>query len=231
MAVQQRSPVDAPTASPGDDPAGPVGTPSGERRSQVERRTEAETALLDAAMRLFARQGVEATSLAAIGEEAGYSRGLANHHFGSRAALVERLARRGQRRFARGVEHLDGPAVDTVVALADTYLSLFQDPSDDVRAFFVMRGGAIPHDAPLRAVYAADDRRFRGGIERLVKAGQEKGQVNPAVDAAAFATMLVGLLRGVASQRLMDPDAFDLAAVRSGTRVFIESALVPRSRD
>lgn len=196
-----------------------------ERRSQTERRNEAETALLDAAMRLFARQGIESTSLAAIGEEAGYSRGLANHHFGSRAALVERLARRGQRRFARGVEHLDTPTIHTIVAIADTYLALFDDPSDDVRAFFVMRGGAIPHDAPLRAVYAADDRRFRGGIEQLVHRGQESESIRADADPHAFATLLVGLLRGVASQCLMDPSAVDLDSVRASTRTLIESML------
>jgi AcrR family transcriptional regulator len=200
---------------------------SSPRRSQVERRSEAETALLDAAMRLFARQGVEATSLAAIGDEAGYSRGLANHHFGSRAALVEQLARRGQRRFARGVEHIEGSAIDTVVAVADTYLSLFDDPTADVRAFFVMRGGAIPLDAPLRATYAADDRRFRGGIERVIRAGQAKGTVNADVDPAAFAAMVVGMLRGVASQCLMDADAVDLDTVRATTRALITATLTP----
>ncbi len=198
-----------------------------ERRSQSERRGEAETALLDAAMRLFARQGVEATSLAAIGDEAGYSRGLANHHFGSRAALVEQLARRGQRRFAKGVEHLQAPTVDTVVAVADTYLALFDDPNDDVRAFFVMRGGAIPLDAPLRSIYAADDRRFRAGMERVIRRGQEAGTIRPDIDAAAFSALLVGLLRGVASQCLMDADAVDLATVRSTTRAVIVSALTP----
>lgn len=37
--------------------------------------------------------------MADIGEEAGYSRGLANHHFGSRSELVERLTRRAQASF------------------------------------------------------------------------------------------------------------------------------------
>src|SRR6516164_343564 len=69
------------------------------RRTQAERRSEAEQGLLDAALRLFARKGVETTTLAEIGDAAGYSRGLANHHFGSKAALVERLAERSRARF------------------------------------------------------------------------------------------------------------------------------------
>src|SRR5438309_10505933 len=69
------------------------------RRAQAERRAEAEQGLLDAALRLFDKKGVEGTPLAEIGDAAGYSRGLANHHFGSKAALVERLAERSRARF------------------------------------------------------------------------------------------------------------------------------------
>lgn len=46
--------------------------------------------------------------MADIGEEAGYSRGLANHHFGSRAELVDRLVRRTQSDFLAGLEAIGG---------------------------------------------------------------------------------------------------------------------------
>lgn len=199
-----------------------------ERRTQAERRTEAERALLDAAMGLFARHGVEATSLADIGEEAGYSRGLVNHHFGSRAALVERLARRGQRRFVRAVEDLDDePGPEQVAAVADTYLGLFEHPTDDLRAFFVMRGTAVPSEATLRSTYAEDDERVRRNFERLITAGQRAGSITTAVDAAAFATMLIGMLRGVGTQILIAPDAVELASVRSQVRSLVLTTLSP----
>src|SRR5262245_31645311 len=69
-----------------------------QRRTQVERRHESEEALLDAAADLVAERGVERASLASIGTRAGASRGLPNHHFGSKDALVARLARRAQNR-------------------------------------------------------------------------------------------------------------------------------------
>jgi AcrR family transcriptional regulator len=215
VAVQQQS-----TASVGDAPP---------RRSQADRRAEAERALLDAAMRLFAERGVEGTSLADIGEAAGYSRGLANHHFGSRAGLVERLARRGVRRFVRALEagERPTPGPDAVLAFAEAYLALFDPPGDDVRAFFVMRGTALPHDAPLREVFAADDRRVRHDLVRLVEAGRRAGTVADDVDAEAFATMLIGMLRGVGTQCLLDPDAVDLDRIRRRTRAFVHAALAP----
>ena len=66
------------------------------RRTQAERRGESEEALLDAAANLIAERGVERASLASIGERAGTSRGLPTHHFGSKDALVARLASRVQ---------------------------------------------------------------------------------------------------------------------------------------
>ena len=93
------------------------------RRRQVERRAEAEQGLLAAAVRLFAARGIDQTSLADIGEEAGFSRGLVNHHFGTKAALVERLAEQTQRRFGEGLPSSgDVDGIDTLVAIADAYL-------------------------------------------------------------------------------------------------------------
>ena len=81
----------AASADKAGTPASPV------RRTQQERSSQAEKALMDAAAELFARHGVDQTSLADVGQAAGYSRGLVNHHFGTKATLVERLARHQRR--------------------------------------------------------------------------------------------------------------------------------------
>ena len=125
-------------------------------------------------MRLFAARGIDQTSLADIGEEAGFSRGLVNHHFGTKAALVERLAEQTQRRF---IEKLpasdDADGIDTLVAIADAYLRTASKATAEGRAFFVMWGAALPDEAPLRSVVVTDDRRFRRAIEELVVAAQQ----------------------------------------------------------
>ena len=58
---------------------------------------------------LIAELGVEQASLARIGQSAGASSGLASHHFGSKDALVARLARQSQDRVveATGVRWSD----------------------------------------------------------------------------------------------------------------------------
>lgn len=61
------------------------------RRTQAERREEARQRVLQAATALVAIHGSRAVSLAAVGEAAGYSRGIVHHHFGSKAQLLEEL--------------------------------------------------------------------------------------------------------------------------------------------
>jgi AcrR family transcriptional regulator len=71
-------------------------TEVGTRRTQVERRLESERALLGAAAEVIAERGITGASLTVIGERAGTSRGLPTHHFGSKDALVARVAARAQ---------------------------------------------------------------------------------------------------------------------------------------
>jgi AcrR family transcriptional regulator len=62
-------------------------------------RVDVPAAILDAAFRIVAERGVRAVTTAAVGELAGYSRGIVNHQFGSRDGLMIRLAETAQARF------------------------------------------------------------------------------------------------------------------------------------
>ncbi|MEV6218305.1 TetR/AcrR family transcriptional regulator [Nocardia sp. NPDC051833] len=204
------------------------------RRTQQERTAQAEQALLDAAAALFARRGVDRTSLADVGLEAGYSRGLVNHHFGSKAALIDRLAHDIQARFVAGIvtkmTESGDDAVETLVGLVQDYLSALVSEPDAGRAFFVMWSSAIPDEATLRSIFAADDALFRLGVETVVRAGQAEATVDSALDPAATAVTLVGMLRGVGAQYLIAPDAVALtAAIEAGQR-FVRHSLSPTTQ-
>ncbi len=215
-----------PDVSSPESAAATAATP---RRTQRERSFQAEQALLDAASTLFARRGVDQTSLADVGELAGYSRGLANHHFGSKATLVEELAKRIQGQFVDGLTaHGEvEDAVEALVELVGTYLATIERHREVARAFFVMWGAAIPADAALRPVFAADDAEFRRAVEATLRAGQADGTVDGAVDPSAGAAALVGMLRGVVAQHLVDPDAVDLSAATQACRHFVRASFAP----
>lgn len=196
------------------------------RRTQAERREGAERGLLDAAARLFARRGIDNTSLAEIGEEAGYSRGLVNHHFGSKATLVERLAARAQRAFLETFHPRScADEVHALFAIVDDYLDRVAEGTAGSHAFFVMWGAAFPEDSALREIFTADDRRFRKGVEALVRAGQKARSIHAKVDPKGFAVAFVALMRGIGAQFCVDPTGVDLAASRKAAVAFIHGAL------
>ncbi|MBF6451167.1 TetR family transcriptional regulator [Nocardia elegans] len=203
------------------------------RRTQQERAVQAEQALLDAAASLFAQRGVDQTSLGDVGEVAGYSRGLAYHHFGSKAALVDQLARRMRAQFFVDVEcflHIDGAETDVVGALTDMveeYIATIARNVESSRAFFAVWSAAIPSDAALRTAFANDDAKFRTAIESALRAGQAHGCVEGNVDPAATAVVVVGLLRGITAQYLMCSEAVDLSAAVRTVQWFLRRCLTP----
>ena len=65
------------------------------RLTQAERREQTREQVLDAAARVFAKRGFHATSLDAIAEEAGFSRGAVYYNFADKEELfLELLDRR-----------------------------------------------------------------------------------------------------------------------------------------
>jgi AcrR family transcriptional regulator len=203
---------------------------AGQRRTQVQRRAHAEDALLDSAAKLFARLGVEQTSLAQVGAEAGYSRGLVNHHFGSKAVLVQRLVERSQHDFVSNLTETDGTEVDTAVTMARSYLSVAGRESTDTRAHYVMWGAALPQEADLRASVAAGDAQFRLGVKSLVRLGQKRRTIAAGVDPDGVAAVVVGMLRGTVAQFLIDPDDVDLAVAADTCEQFLRATLTPQTK-
>ena len=197
------------------------------RRTQADRRHEAERALLDAAAELFAEQGVTQTSLAQIGERAGYSRGLANHHFGSKDALVDRLARRAQERFFHAMAEVDAATGrDGIVRMVEAYLSHFEEPTAEGRSLLVMWGATFPGRSSV-AGFVEADQRARDAVAAWVVRGQEDGSVSSEVEPAGFAVALLGLVRGVAAQQLAEPAAIDTHRLRAQCRRLVERGLGP----
>ena len=129
------------------------------RRTQAERRSESEEAVLQAAAELIAQYGVERASLARIGLQAGVSRGLPTHHFGSKDALVARLALRVQERVVAMSSQLlqerertggaAATAMEAILAVLDSYLELFTKPTAEAKALIVMWGATFPADASI----------------------------------------------------------------------------------
>ncbi|MFB7719948.1 TetR family transcriptional regulator C-terminal domain-containing protein [Nocardia sp. NPDC056100] len=123
------------------------------------------------------------------------------------------------------VEQSDADMVEILADLVQDYLEAIVRYADTSRAFFVMWGAAIPSEAALGPIFAADDARFRHGAETLLRAGRTNGTVAPDIDPAAAAVAVIGMVRGIAAQYLIAPDAFDLPAAAHACRTFVKRTL------
>lgn len=184
-----------------------------ERRTQEARRGEAERKLVAAAAELVGEIGPSRVTLANVGERAGYSRGLATHHFGSKGALMQRLVETVTQQFREAVVDSSGAPLDELFKLIDVYLDVMSDMRPANRARLVLWADAVstPSD-DIRPAMVGADRQFREEIEMRLQRAMTEGRI-ATVNARGLATVIVAMLRGVALQALIDDDV-DVAAAR-----------------
>ena len=192
------------------------------RRTQAQRRAETERRVLEAAKEVIAQRGVGAVTLAAVGARAGYSRGIVTHHFGSRGALMETLARSLQDLVPAAPAEL--PGRERVLAQVDLYLATLQRRPRDTRVFSMLWAEAIAGDPDLRPIFAERDADFRSGFARSLGGAIDDGTATGA-GAEAAAVAIVALLRGVGLQLVLMDRPPDFAALRREVARLLDTGL------
>jgi AcrR family transcriptional regulator len=187
-----------------------------ERRTQEERRGEAERRLIEAAATMVSEAGPARITLANVGERAGYSRGLASHHFGSKRALMQRLVESVTYQFREALfdQQESSDALGELGTLIDVYFDVVSDLQPINRARLVLWADAVANPSDdVRPAMVNADQEFREEIEKRLRQAIVTGQVPDTVNAHGLATVIIAMLRGVALQSLIDDDT-DLAAAR-----------------
>ncbi|MGQ7819291.1 TetR/AcrR family transcriptional regulator [Metapseudomonas furukawaii] len=187
------------------------------RRTQTERRVEAEGRLLLAARQIVARKGWVGMTLAEVGEEAGYSRGLAAHHFGNKAGLLRALAAFVNGNFMALVEAelpRRRPGLDALLGFVSVYLGREDGDWTNTRALLALMAEAVTEDSDTREILAEYNRTVQAHLAEQVRHGIANGDIRPGVEPLATATLLLAALRGAMLQYLLAPGIADLAAVQ-----------------
>lgn len=188
---------------------------------QAERSNRSTHALLDAAAELVAEGGLGAMTFAAIGERAGYSRGLVSARFGTKAGLVDALIRRVWRRLgAAGVVPMShtSPAMASLLGLVDGLSRVAADHERDLRALSALVHQAASADPELRDRMMTFSEQMRVEIRRALERGMDDGSVRRDIDPRREAVAVVAVLNGVAYQWLLDAGRIDVAAAYATVR-------------
>jgi len=183
--------------------------------------------LLEASAELIVERGLELTSLADIGRRAGASHAAVNHRFGSKDELVDRLIEEAGEHYAATarVRLRDLTGIDALMELCAMYLDLVDGPDPIGRVHVVLWSEAVAHAAERRAAHLDWDRRLRDFIETLIQDAIAEGTVDAQLPVAEAAVSIVGTLRGIAMQLLLDPDQTDLAQAQAAFEVMARDAL------
>jgi AcrR family transcriptional regulator len=198
--------------------------PRVQRRTQAERVAESDRRMLEAAMRLIAQRGYSQTTLEAIGVEAGYSRGLVQHRFGSKdkllEALINKVADDHRERLLPRLRGLSG--IEALECEVDSYLEGVDTPSVNSRAFFVLMLESIGPAPHVRAAFADISLRWHEALAGQIRKGQQKGQIRADADPAMEAQLLIAAVRGLRLQSMLAPEtsniALPLAALKQDLR-------------
>jgi AcrR family transcriptional regulator len=188
------------------------------RRTQAERTDEARTALIDAAIALIAERGLAGVTLSDVGAKAGYSRGLAVYHFGSKSGLilavfdhVRDLGGQTMQRFAK-------PAASGVERL----LSLFDAIADSAAGApllyrattALLIDGAMSPEAEIRSRTQVAETQALTVLTGLVDSADLPGTV----DRAALARLMLNAIYGVQMRAFLMGDQLDVRAEMQGLR-------------
>ncbi len=191
----------------------PAAENSAQTRTQAERTARAESSMILAAIELLNSVGIQGTTLVAIGERSGYSRGLATHHFGSKSGLLRTVLKRMTAVWAaKLVRSLDGKTGLQALTIAiDTHLEhVFRHP-DYLRAMNILWGAALDPASEFKPNVAEFMRIQRESVAAWVKGGQASGEIRLDVDAGRIAEQFYGTLIGLNNQWLVSPE-IDLRA-------------------
>lgn len=207
----------------------PQVTPQKEvRRTQVERKQEAEKRIIESAISIMAEKGLNGLTLAAAGEGAGYSRGIAGHHFGKKdellVAMVQYITEQFSSDLIKRMHHKSGLAM--LQEIIKEYFSRAKKGASTTRAFHILLTEGVCNPA-LRAPMAEVNAKGVKGIAFHLRSGIDKGEIRSDIDAKAQALIIISSLRGITAQWLVDNQRISHAAVQKEFLANVLRSLVP----
>lgn len=200
-------------------------------QNKQQQRTERSTnALLQAASELIVEGGFDALTFAAIGDRAGYSRGLVTARFGSKDGLVEALIDRivttwNTRNVLPQTRGLSGR--DALVRVVDAIRRQAERDPSGLRVLYAMAFEAIGPHEELRLRMVKLHEGMRADFATLIRRGLEDGSIPAGTPADREAELVIAGLRGIGFQWLLEPSAFDPLPALAYLRDTTEERLTP----
>lgn len=189
-----------------------MATDAGITRKQ-EQSAASRARLIAAASELFAERGYNNTSMQAIGEAAGISRGSISWHFGSKEGLLWAVVEESFGRWEGGTlvaDVGDATGLEAIRRGIASHQRFITGQDAAQRLFFVLLFEALGTRGDLQPRFAALYEALRDRTEEWVAGGLARGEIRTDLAPRLIVTTLIAALGGLAYQELVDPGRIDL---------------------
>lgn len=184
------------------------------RPSKVERRR----CILEAARRVFVRQGYAATRMSDVAAQAGVGKGTLYEYFRGKEDLFETLVVVVARESLESLT-VRGLPEDPRRALAEAIAYIVQvalgENLDLYRLFFDFWGVAASHRADAQRHLREVEAHFAEFVVELVRRGQAEGVFRPEIDSLQFVNVFSAAVDGLSLRMVILGEKVDLRAYTS----------------
>ena len=154
--------------------------------------------ILDAAVRVFSRYGIDGASMAQVAEAAEISKATIYHYFASKEALIEALVKRtfdaDQADFL-ALAQMDAPAIERLMAYVGELASLLTQD----HLFFPMYAEYMAMSTRMPSIHAVIKgyyNRYIAIITQIIEQGRARGELALTHSPEVYALALVASIEG-----------------------------------
>jgi AcrR family transcriptional regulator len=180
-------------------------------RKQHERSAESAKRLLDATIALISEKGSEKTTVAEIGERAGYSRAMVRHRYGSKEELLEALMDSEFK--AKLLQPATGKhaGLDRAMMQIDLMRQQAKKDPELLRAFFILCFEAVGPVPALGQWMRNWFDAYRDAVANALSAGQRDGSVRAKLNVKEEAQNVIVFGAGLGYCWTLAPKSMDFA--------------------
>jgi AcrR family transcriptional regulator len=174
-------------------------------------REQTQKSLLEAALKVFAKQGYHASSMAEIAKKAGVSKGLAYHYFSSKEELLVSIAELRLQQYlplSVGLKEIVEPEA-RLKFLINFVLDELVKKTDELRFYnslYLHADGVSAIGKAMKKYRSQFEQQFKLE-EKLLK---DLGFANPKLEAI----FLRSTLQGICLEYMLEPDSYPLQQIK-----------------
>lgn len=197
------------------------------RRRQADRSSQAIEALRTTALDMILEGGISSLNLGAVGDQAGYSRGIVHYYFGSKEALLANILETLTLTSEATFQQFTPRGVNGILAVIDNVAASIRKQPQGVLARVMLLNEAAASNSPrLNELAIRYNETVRDAFEQWIRQEDKALLDGLGMSSDQLAVMLLALIRGIHEQWLAERTSFDVLGSLDLMRKFVQVTML-----